>query len=724
MDERRSPPETPPFSGGEHTPLTGDAPSGSVTLLAGTRFLVCDPDGDVVPGGVHGYYGQDTRLLSRWQLLVAGERPRLVGSRHGEDDALLSSVAFCGDPTDAALVVARSITLGGHLTQEIALVNLRGRSTQVAVELRCGTDFADLFEVKRGSDARSGFVGFGPDDTGYLMTFNYLGVHRAVTIAPDALHEYELVRDGIKWVVELPPHGEERVEVDVVVEVTDRMNERPALRLSHHEAEDWTRERPRLASNDSRLGLAWNRSVADVAHLQLWDDTDAGPGPHFPALAAGVPWFMTLFGRDSLISGMFALPLGPDLLLGALTALARRQGRGYDDRTGEEPGKILHEERAGAAVQHPSGWGEHYYGSVDATPLFVMALGAAWRWGADAGVVASLLPAAERAVAWITGPGDPDGDGFVEYPGDAGGAAPATQGLANQGLANQGLANQGWKDSHDGLRYADGTLAEGPIALVEVQGYCVAALRALAELRRAFGTGDPEPLRARAERLVGRIDDAYWMPDRGCHCVALDGDKRQVDSVTTNPGHLLWCGAVAPGRSADLVGRLASDDVASGFGLRTLSMTNPGFNPMSYHCGSVWPHDTAIAVAGMFAHDEAAVAQPLAAGLLDAAAASGGRLPELFAGFDRGRFDPPVPYPTACTPQAWAACVPFLLVSAYLGLAPDMPAGVVRLRPRLPDRLRFEVTGIPCGDGHLSVAACGSDCDVVEAPPGVRVELT
>lgn len=709
MDEALPPAETPYFSGGEHTPLTGDAPSASVTLLAGTRFLVCDPDGDVTPGGVHGYYGQDTRLLSTWQLSVAGERPRLVDSRHGDDDALLQSVAFCGDPTDASLVVVRRISLAGPLTQEIDLVNLRSRRVKVAVELRCGADFADLFEVKRGAGASSGFVGFGPDDTGYLMTFNYLGVHRAVTVVPELRHECGLLRDGIRWEVELGPHGEETVAVTVAVEVTDHQRAKPALRLAHHESEASVQEWPRLASNDSRLALAWNRSIDDVAHLRLWDETDDGSGPHVPALAAGVPWFMTLFGRDSLISGMFALPLGPDLLLGALTALARRQGRHVDERTGEAPGKILHEERSGAAVQHPSGWGEHYYGSVDATPLFVMALGAAWRWGAAADVVAALLPAAERAVEWIDGAGDLDGDGFVEYAGDADGT---------------GLENQGWKDSHDGLRCADGSLPSGPIALVEVQGYCVAALRALADLRGAFGTGDPEPLRARAERLVERIDDVFWMPDQGCHCVALDGDKRRVDSVTTNPGHLLWSGAVPTGRSAGLVRRLAQGDVASGFGLRTLSTGNPGYNPMSYHCGSVWPHDTAIAVSGMFAYDEAAVARPLAEGLLDAAAASGGRLPELFAGFGRDRFDPPVPYPTACSPQAWAACVPFLLVSAYLGLDPDLPAGVVRLRPRLPDRLRFEVTGIPCGDGHLSVVACGPDCEVVEAPPGVHIEIS
>jgi len=703
------------FAAGHGTPLAGEQ-AGAVTLIAGSRFLVCDPTGDVRPGGAFGYYAQDTRLLSRWELRLGGVAPVLVGCRReGEGD--LQAISFCGDPTNADLVLARHLSLEKGLRQDVALLNLRGEPVTVILELRCEADFADLFEVKRGDEARTGFVGHGPEEGRLLFTYNGNGFFRTVSIVPWEDDDTEVLRDGIRWTVPLGPHSESSIGVSVEVEVTEAEVSGPRLRIGAEAPSGRSEPAPRLQTTDTRWQTAWQRSVGDVRALRLWDDVGDGPvGP--PALAAGVPWFMTLFGRDSLISGLFALPIGPQYLLGALVALARRQGRQDDPRTAEQPGKILHEVRSGAAVQHPSGWGERYYGSVDATPLFVHALRSAWRWGADPATVRALLPAAERAVEWITGPGDPDGDGYVEYP-----ASPMDDRSDSSSVAHDGLANQGWKDSFDAVRRADGTLAEGPIALVEVQGYCVAAFRALAELRDAFGAGDPGPLRDRADRLVEQIDSDFWVPELRCHAMALDGEKRPVDSVTSNPAHLLWCGAVPAERAETMAERLIQPDMFSGFGLRTLSSGNPGFNPMSYHCGSVWPHDSAIAAAGLYAYGHGAQAQQIAEGLLDASVAFGGRLPELYGGFPRERFDPAVPYPTSCSPQAWAACTPFRLSTAILGLDPHVPHKVVRMSPCLPAGLSLSIEGLDLGGTHVSVKAGSGECEISGLPAGVELIL-
>jgi glycogen debranching enzyme len=393
--------------------------------------------------------------------------------------------------------------------------------------------------------------------------------------------------------------------------------------------------------------------------------------------------------------------------MGSLQALAVRQGATYSTGSAEQPGRILHELRAGEVVLRPDGWGAVYYGSVDATPLFVATLAELWRWGASATEVADLLPAAERAVAWILGDGDADGDGLVEYGG-----------ARRTGVAS--LANQGWKDSDDAVRHPDGTLAEGPIAMVEVQGYCHAALLAMAELRDAFGTGDPAPLRARAASLAEAIEDRYWMEDEDCYALALDGAKRPVRSVSTNAGHLLWTGTARPDRSRRLAARLMAEDMFTGFGLRTLSAANGGYNPLSYHCGSVWPHDTALVAAGMAGTGCHAEAGRLAEALLDAAWAFGGRPPELFGGFAADEFARPVPYPTSCSPQAWAAAAPVLLVTALLGLRPDVPGGAVTIDPHLPEGWALQLTDVPLGDHHLRLQARGDELLTAHAG-GLRV---
>lgn len=400
-----------------------------------------------------------------------------------------------------------------------------------------------------------------------------------------------------------------------------------------------------------------------------------------------------------------SLPLDVGLSIGTLQQLAGAQGRRVDPLTEEQPGRILHEIRRGPASADVLG-GSTYYGSIDSTPLFVMLLAECWRWGGDEEQVRALVPAADAALAWATRYGDRDDDGFIEY----------------RRATDRGLINQGWKDSFDAISDAAGHLADPPIALCEVQGYQYAALRARADLADAFG----EPatagrLRDRAAALQSRFADAFWLPDRGYYALALDGDKRPVDSLTSNVGHCLWTGIATDEHVAVMVERLAGEEMTSGFGLRTLATTMGAYNPMSYHNGSVWPHDTAIAVAGLlrYRHVPGAVelAERLAVGLLDAAAAFGGRLPELFCGFPRTQFHTPVPYPTSCSPQAWASAAPLLLVRSFLGLEPDVPHRRLTVCPQLPKVWgRVALTDLRLGEATVRIEAEGAAAEVTGLP--------
>jgi glycogen debranching enzyme len=415
---------------------------------------------------------------------------------------------------------------------------------------------------------------------------------------------------------------------------------------------EWRAANTTIEATDPRLRSWLRRTEDDLGALRL----DG-------FVAAGAPWYMTLFGRDSLLTAWMALPLDPTLALGTLRTLAASQGKATDPFTEEQPGRIVHELRRGPDSAALLG-GSHYYGTADATPLFVMLLAEAWRWGADEAAVRALLPAADAALSWVDGHAD-----FVTY----------------QRSTDRGLVNQGWKDSPDAVNDAGGGLAAGPVALCEVQGYAYAAWLARAELAEAFG-GDPRGPREQAERLKDRFAEAFWLPERGWYAIALDGARKPVDALTSNAAHCLWTGIAADEHAATLVDRLSELD--SGFGLRTLAPAMGGYNPMSYHNGSVWPHDTAIAVAGLlrYGHLPGAVdlAHRLAQGLLDAATAFGGRLPELYCGFPRAEFDPPVPFPTSCSPQAWASAAPLLLVRSLLGLEPHVPHGTLAVHPRLP----------------------------------------
>ncbi|HEU5107706.1 MAG TPA: glycogen debranching N-terminal domain-containing protein [Micromonosporaceae bacterium] len=646
-----------------------------VTVVEGSTFCLSSRDGDVRPGGVHGLFVRDARVLSRWELRLDSHEPQALSVR--ADEAFTARFTLRRPPlpglADSTMLVLRERLVGDGLRETVTLENLGRRACAVTMTLYADADFADLFAVKDGRGAGAGAVmTVERGDLDELVLTSRDDPGRALRISGS---DRPLVTPGaLSWRVDVPPRSRWSAEVVAEPVVSGRRlrprfgrGERVESTAAARKLSAWRAASATLTADDPLLTAVLARTGTDLGALRI----DAGGGQ--PFVAAGAPWFMTLFGRDSLLTAWMTLPLDVELAVGTLQTLAGLQGRRVDPVTEEQPGRILHELRLGPDRDRALGGGGHYYGTVDATPLFVMLLAECWRWGADEAVVRGLLPAADAAMTWLTEYGAADGDGFVKY----------------RRSSDRGLVNQGWKDSFDGVSHLDGRAAQPPIALCEVQGYAYAAMLARAELAELLERDDARAAawRGRAERLRTLFHERFWLP-QGWYALALDGGERPVEPLSSNTAHCLWTGLATDECAAELIGHLASDRMDSGYGLRTLATDAGAYNPMSYHNGSVWPHDTAIAVAGLlrYGHLPGAVplAHRLAAGVLDAAAAFGDRPPELYCGFPRDRFSPPVPYPTSCSPQAWASAAPLLLVRAALGLAPHVPRRALTLRPRLP----------------------------------------
>jgi glycogen debranching enzyme len=416
---------------------------------------------------------------------------------------------------------------------------------------------------------------------------------------------------------------------------------------------------------------------------------------------------MELFGRDSLLASYMALPVDPALALGTLQTLAEYQGSEVNETTEEQPGRILHEARLGVSAGLSPGGGSVYYGSADATPLFVTLLGELRRWGQDSDSINALTPAADRALEWVRDYGDRDGDGFVEY----------------SRLAPEGRANQGWKDSFDGINFADGSIAEAPIALCEVQGYVYSAYEARAYLAADAGDTDcAAQWRSRADAIKHEFNRRFWMPERGSYAIALDRDKSQVDSCGSNIGHCLWSGIIDDDKASSVVKQLLSREMFTGWGVRTLASSMGAYNPVSYHNGSVWPHDNAIIVAGLMRYGFEEEARTVATAMLDAADCFDGRLPELFCGFDRGEYPAPISYPTSCSPQACAAAAPIQLVRSLARFDPDIPQGQLWLAPVFPAQFgKFSVSNLPLAGQRLAIDISANEVNVTGLPVGVKL---
>ena len=635
-------------------------------LLACVRapaLALADPDGQLRDSGVQGVYLADRRILSKSVLTVEGAQLAAISGELAGADATrsISVVRGLGDPgPDPTVWIERHRAVTATAATESLAVTCAARQpVRATLTLELGSDLAGIAAVKAGiagptlAAARqpAGLGWTGP--TGIRVSAEAVPPPARVSLDPPTLSWDVELGSGDTALIELRYAATDPTP-PVVTAATG-----PSLLAV-----------PGVEAGDHRLSRLLARSVADLAALELADPQ----APQDRFLGAGAPWYLTLFGRDSLLAARMALPLGTGLAAGTLRTLARRQGTRVDPDSAEEPGKILHEIRA-AETEHAAGrmrLPATYYGTVDATPLWILLLHDSWRWGLAEREVEPLLPNLERALAWMADFGMA-ADGFLSYADRSG----------------HGLSNQGWKDSADSIQFRDGRLAEPPVALSEVQAYGYAAAMAGATLLEAFGRPGAQGWRSWATELAGRFRQRFWLADEhgGYPALALDGHGEPVDAVASNMGHLLGTGLLTEQESALVAGRLGSPELSSGFGLRSLASSSAGFNPLSYHGGSVWAHDTAMAITGLAAAavDGVAGAGRAAAGLIEgllaAAPAFGYRMPELHGGQRAEPGQRPVPYPASCRPQAWSAASAVAIVTALLGPRPDAPAGSLEFRP-------------------------------------------
>ena len=669
-----------------------------VTAVAAPWVVLSPRSGQLTGTGAEGVYARDRRILSRIEVTVDGRPPLPVQT----DEPAASTTRYVavleglGDPGhDPTVTLHRTREVDGDgLTERITVANRSRTTVECALEVALGTDLAGTAAVR--SEAAADLPGLVPThdqegthwDDGSGTRVNVLSTPAPEEISAHeghALHAWHLkVEPGTETTVVL------RVSADFPKAHGFRI-EPPLDRQSYGEIS--------LESDDSRLGRWVRRSLDDVAGLQLAADHSER------YLGAGPPWYLTLFGRDSLISSGMLIPVDPGLAAGTLRALAARQGTKLDPDSAEQPGKIPHELRAEVA-DHGGGLvlPPVYYGTHDATPLWITTLHKAWRWGMPSDDVRELMPALQGALAWIRDYADPDGDGFLEYIDESG----------------HGLANQGWKDSPDAVQWPDGTLATAPIALCEVQGYAFAAAVAGAELLTAFELEGADFWLDWAAALKERFRAAFWVTDRelGSYpAIALDGSKKPVPAPASNMGHLLGTGILDQAEEAAVAAVLGSPELDSGFGLRTLSKAMTRFNPLGYHTGSVWPHDTAIAVQGLYAAGQAATATKYARELIDAAEAFEYRLPELYGGRGVAEELKPTPYPLSCRPQAWAAASAVAVLVAALGIDPHVPNGTLAITPAEPfPWRRLELRGLKLGGEALSLQVSEGEVSVLAAP--------
>lgn len=731
------------------------------TVLAPTTAL-SGTDGQIRTAGVQGLFHADARALSQVKLTVDGWEPEAVG--HAAQAAgrtrFVSLVRRLGDPiADPTVRVDRTREVApGRMAEliEIASTATRPVTATVTVDLSC--DFAPIELVKSGGTASPATASLVPSADGEALEWRSGRIRVRVTgenatVEPHPEGHGPLGDGGsptggdggssravggrLRWEISLAPGERVTLRWAAVIDDPDAVVTAPSKPL------EWSV--PEVTADDTRLVRLAARSLEDLRSLRLAETGE--PGETF--LGAGVPWFLTLFGRDSLWAARMLLPLGTDLAASTLRVLARRQGTRVDPATGEAPGKILHElrrhEHGGGGLRLPAA----YYGTIDATPLWIGLLYDAWRWGMPAAQVEPLLPALEAALGWLGDHADPDGDGFLEY----------------IDLTGHGLANQGWKDSGDAVRFHDGRQAEPPIALAEVQGYACAAAHQGAALLTAFGRTGAERWLDYAGTMADRFRAHFWVThpasatdkgsgqsasaaggesghpasvvgvhglaasvasrEGGYPALALDRDKRPVDSLTSNIGHLLGTGLLSAGEEARVAELLGTPAMSGAFGLRTMAADDGAFSPLSYHCGSVWSHDTAIVIAGLARTGNHRLAADLAQGLLAAAEGFDYRLPELHAGDDRDTVGRPVAYPAACRPQAWSAAAAVTLLHAAVGLYPDVPGGKVLLRPLAGAPLgAVTVRGLRVAGADVTVSIDRSGrAEVTGLPPGLSVEV-
>ena len=648
----------------------------SVVVTSGTLFVVSGRSGDIQPADSHGtpqgLYAFDTRFLSKMVLTLDGREVLPVGAsplNHSLGSFYCTSRGTRNARSGSISIVRdRYVAQGFH--EDVSLINHSAKTSRMRLQFSFDADFADVFEVRLGSITKAGKVTVQEKDGQHIcLVYDREKYHRETWIkfsaVPTAVSGKTAVFDIVlepksTWktcINILPVTDGQPAPMSCLQEIVGspfgpyKREKQTASNLL--DAKDMTgplRDVPRLETNHAGLKQAFEQAVIDLKALTIKQENG------YYILAAGIPWFVAIFGRDSIISSLQTKLLGPDLMLGTIHTLAELQAVECDPFRDAEPGKMPHEVRKGELSFFEQVPHTRYYGSVDVTPLFLILLWEAYQWTGDISLLVRYLPVAEAALRWIDKWGDLDGDGFVEY----------------RRHSSKGLRNQGWKDSRDSLSFASGELADGNIALAEVQGYVYDAKMKMAEMYRVLEKPEiSRVLEGEAQKLREHFNSAFWMPEKGFYAMALDGRKRQIDSIASNPGHCLWSGIVDKRKAAQVVERLMAPDMFSGWGIRTLSSEMPRYNPLSYHNGSIWPHDNSLIASGMRRYGFIKEADEVIYSLLDAASAfSVHRLPELFAGYARRERSFPVPDPMANSPQAWASGAVIYFLETLVGAMP------------------------------------------------------
>jgi glycogen debranching enzyme len=710
--ERRPTPADPwPGANGEGLPsptgrsLPPELGAGAIAVLEGVTFMYSDAVGDVPPGSIGGLVHADTRLLSTWVLTLNGARllPLRSGSvEHYAAAFFLTNPELPGLPANE-FGIRRLRSVDAKLHERVEVWCFAREAKHIEVRLSVGNDFADLFEIKDVILDRSAQIQRSHAEDGSALVFSYQNgdffAQTRVEASPPAtrVEGDELVwdldlTDDATWTLSL--HVPLQIGPNEVVPVRRGFGEEVGevgVDVSDDPTTRWFAEVPRLQSDSTHLCEIGEQTTRDLLALRVETCVD---DRRVILPAAGLPWFLTIFGRDTLITAYQTVSFGQQLARGALLGLASLQGKEYNDFKDEQPGKILHEVRQGELTKLGLKPHSPYYGTADATMLWLVLLSEYWRWTGDDELVRRLAPNVRAALEWIDRDGDLDGDGYVEY----------------HTRSPQGLGNQGWRDSWNGVQFSDGRMPYLPIATCELQGYVYDAKLRAAEL--ADGPLGVPALAARlrddAARLRERFNRDFWIPERGgYYAIGLDGDKQQIDSMSSNMGHLLWSGIVPSERADVVVRQLMSDSMFSGWGVRTMSVEDRGFNPIGYHVGTVWPHDNSLIVQGMVSYGHRDAANRIAMAQIDAARHTGYRLPEAFSGYPRSVSRFPVPYPTACSPQAWATGAPLVFMRAMLGL--EARNGSLSVDPMLPEEIgRVAIHGIHAFGERWTIEAEGT----------------
>ncbi len=692
----------------------------AVTIHSSDHIVVCEPDSKMSSPKEQGYFSRDTRFISGYRLKLGRTTPILLNS--SEVEHFSSRFEFTNPEIHApdGMIPASSIhlrldrTVGQGVHEDYDVVNHSGMPVEVEVEVSFESDFADLFDVKHGRLTRRGSIQTAWDEECASLTTRYRNgeFHRSIEIrAEKSGSPTEFANGAFTWRLRLAPgatwHSCLLWTVRLGEELEDEVPDLACHSLfgkgSDHDASlsEWKQSTTRIVTSDPVVNTIIDQASDDllslrmtVRNLDTFETTeDPNGNPQFPWVpAAGVPWFVSLFGRDSLITGIQTLSLTPKFTNGTLKALSKLQADTYEDERDMQPGKIEHEIRHGELARLKLIPHTPYYGTHDATTLFVLAAARTWDWCADRKTIDILRPHVERALSWIDNDGDSDGDGLQEYKTRAGKA---------------GYYNQGWKDAGDAIVGDDGADSELPIALCELQAYVIEAKRSWARvLRQAYGDDDAaRRLESEAGKLAEMVESLFWWEEEGTYFLGLDGRKEPIRTVASNAAHMLWCNVPEPTRAKRVVNRLIQEDMHSGWGIRTLSSRHRRYNPFSYQLGSVWPHDNIIAAAGFRNYGLNQEAQFVIKGILDAASMfRSSRLPELFSGLHRDRGSFPVQYLGANVPQAWAAGSIIHAVATLVGIEARAKDGRLIFRPALPEWLdSVEMHRIHVGSSEISV---------------------